>query len=149
MNEFFKKNQFFLGITVAALIIGVFVYFGLVNQKNGIVSDSANKNNAEKTSSKEITGYINTGKVDHIENSKSGDLIIKFCPADVECSVEGIITKENKDNFKDLNSYIGKTITIQSDRIAGRQPENLDSSRPPISISQIILSDPSQIKIVE
>ena len=79
-----------------------------------------------------------------VEKKENGDILLKLCPDNTEyCPNQGLILAKDASKFKTIDSFVGKTIEISSDKANSIKNGN---SMP---VMQIVVADPSQIKIVE
>lgn len=153
MQNFFEKNKIFIGIIMAGLIIGIFIYISSVKQGGLLNSQSGQtltKNNLGKNSSPSLlkecvdytkaSDYINKeacikGVVDNIYISSKGTNFLNFCPDYKSCSFRGVIFVSNAGEFSDIKGYEGKTVEITG-FVKDYQ-----------GLSEIVITKPNQIVI--
>jgi len=157
MNFFFQRNKTFVGIIIAALIIGGSIYlsnsrksseggrsaylntnvdvFRTKNSDSTLKSESSiviNFNEAPKY----IGEYITVaGKVDNVYTSLKGNSFINFCSNYKTCPFFAVIFNSDSYKFPNIKQYQGKTVQITGviKTYRGR--------------AEIIISNPNQIKI--
>jgi len=159
MSNFFEKNKTFIAIIIGALIIGGFIYFSKTTPTppttppttGGIVPPITNEGQEKElekpTSSvsqcidfRKAGNYIGDykcvrGRVDNVYTSKKGNTFLNFCPDYKTCSFSSVIFSSDSYKFSNPKRYQGKTVEITGliKTYQGR--------------AEIILNDPSQIKI--
>jgi len=152
MKKFFQKNQIFIGIIIAALIIGGFIYFS--NRPSqpspGITPPVSSGEETQEpeggTGTLECISYVNagsyigehkcvTGKVDNVYTSNKGNNFLNFCSNYKTCPFSAVIFNSDAYKFTSIQGYEGKTIETTGliKTYQGR--------------AEIIINDPSQIKI--
>jgi len=169
-ENFFEKNKTFIAIIIGAVIIGGAIYFSSNQEKTSTnvpayntgsqqTTDTSKKKSLgeiflpEKEDSKiETTGTINyteadnfvgenktvRGKIDNIYYSKGSDTtFLNFCPDYKTCPFCAVVFSSDKSKFGNLSGYKGEIVEITG-LIKSYQGS-----------PEIILSSPSQIKIID
>lgn len=146
MKQFFQNNKIFIGIIIAALIIGGFIYLG---NKPATTPPPTTENETisppETPPSSECINYTKagehigeygcvTGKVDNVFTSDKGNNFLNFCPNYKTCPFSAVIFNTDAYKFSNIKGYDGKTVEITGliKTYQGR--------------AEIIINDPSQIK---
>lgn len=147
MKQFFQNNKIFIGIIIAALIIGGFIYLG---NKPATTPPSTTENETisppEIPPSSECINYTKAGehigeygcvmgKVDNVFTSNKGNNFLNFCPNYKTCPFSAVIFNTDAYKFSNIKGYRGKTVEIIGliKTYEGR--------------AEIIINDPNQIKI--
>lgn len=151
MEKFFENNKIFIGIIIAAFIIGGFIYFSNKPDPTFLPAGGSEAIETPKTSSvlpkiskcidyTEAREYIGeqgciTGKVDHVFTSNKGNNFLNFCANYKTCPFSAVIFNSDAHKFSNIKSYGGKTLEITGliKNYQGR--------------AEIIINDPSQVKI--
>jgi hypothetical protein len=153
MKEFFEKNKTFIGIIIAAFIIGGFIYLSKPtptttpttgNIPSPLAGEEERKETKEIFSTcidfKKAGDYVGeykcvTGKVDHVYISSKGNVFLNFCPDYRTCPFFAVIFASDSYKFSNPKQYQGKVVEISGviKTYQGR--------------AEIILNDPAQIKI--
>ena len=146
-----KNNQVFWGILsgfiVMAVVISFTIYFTLADRSNNNqdLQNIQQNNSVNQIGSQPKNQSIQIlSKLEGVEEKENGDILLKLCPDNTEyCPNQGLILAKDASKFKNINSFIGKTINISSDKANSIKNENS------LPVMQIVIADPSQIKIVE
>ena len=149
MQTFFEKNKIFIGIILAAFIIGGFVYlsnrpaqtpFPTIGGEATIETPETPTPSPQCISYKEAGSYVGeykcvTGKVDNVYTSAKGNTFLNFCPDYRTCPFFSVIFSSDSYKFPNLKQYQGKTVEITGliKTYQGRV--------------EIILNDANQIKV--
>jgi DNA/RNA endonuclease YhcR with UshA esterase domain len=153
MKEFFEKNKTFIGIIIAAFIIGGFIYLSKTNPTTtplteNILSPLAREEENQETKEifstcidfKKAGDYVGeykcvTGKVENVYISKKGNIFFNFCQNYKTCPFFAVIFASDSYKFSDPKKYQGKLVELRGliKTYQGR--------------AEIILNDPLQIKI--
>jgi len=153
MKEFFEKNKTFIGIIIAAFIIGGFIYLSkptpTAPPTTGKISlpltTEEQKKEIKEPSSicidfKEAGNYVGeykcvTGRVDNVYTSAKGNIFLNFCPDYRTCPFSSVIFASDSYKFPNPKQYQGKIVEIRGliKTYQGR--------------AEIIINDPAQIKV--
>ena len=157
MKQFFRNNKIFIGIIIAAFIIGGFIYLSQRpvsttlpvastggGSETGTVKKTPGSSGSPQAS--ECIDYTEAGrhvgeyacvigKVDNIYTSSKGNNFLNFCPNYKTCPFSAIIFSSDTHKFSNIKGYEGKTVDITGliKTYQGR--------------AEIIINDPTQIKI--
>lgn len=156
MKELFEKNKIFIGIIIAAFIIGGFIYLSkpapttppITGEISAPLTTEEQKKETEELSLpasqcinfKESGNYVGeykcvTGRVDNVYTSAKGNTFLNFCPDYKTCPFSSVIFSSDSYKFPSPKQYQGKIVEI-SGLIKTYQGR-----------AEIILNDPNQIKV--
>jgi len=169
-ENFFKENKIIIAIIIGAIIIGGAIYFSGYKEKDSKNIQTYNNENQQNTSAPREENSVDiplvenedseikiTGTIDYTEadnfvgeyktvrgkvvqiyySAKSDTTFLNFCSNYQGCPFSSVVFSSDKSKFGDLNQYEGKTVEI-----TGLIKTYKGSA-------EIILNNPSQIKIVD
>jgi len=154
MEDFFEKNKIFIAIIIGAFIIAGSIWLsnrplstsppptdeGVVTSRRPPKISQLQREPSKRISYTEAPNHIGeyacvVGKVDHVYTSRKGNTFLNFCPDYKTCPFGAVIFSSDAHKFSNPKQYEGRTVEIIG-LIRSYQ------GRP-----EIILNDPSQIKI--
>ena len=154
MKDFFEKNKIPIAIIIAAFIIAGSIWLSnrpvstmLRSGSDRTLTPQQLPKTAEpalqppkRISYTEAPNHVGeyacvVGKVDHVYTSKKGNTFLNFCPDYRTCPFGAVIFRSAAYKFPNPKQYEGKTVEITG---------LIKSYR---GWTEIILNDPSQIKI--
>ena len=150
MKQFFESNKIFIGIIIAAFIIGGFIYLShkpvstiVLPNKKGVIENSTPVKSPKVLKCIDYTKASNyvgeyscvRGKIDHVYTSRKGNNFLNFCASYKTCPFSAVIFSSDNYKFSNIKSYSKKTVEISGliKTYKGR--------------AEIIINDPSQIKV--
>jgi len=169
-ENFFRENKTFIAIIIGAIIIGGAIYLSGHKEEDSRSAQIYNNENQQNTSTPreensadiplvgnedleiKTTGTINYTEADNFvgENktvrgkviqvyysAKSDTTFLNFCSNYQGCPFSSVVFSSDKGKFSNLNQYEGKTVEITG------------LVRTYQGSAEIILNNPSQIKIVD
>ncbi|HOU46109.1 MAG TPA: hypothetical protein PLA41_03140 [Candidatus Pacearchaeota archaeon] len=146
-----QESKNFFAIIIAGTIIGIFIFLsGLNNSPKAIVGDISEKETSQEKivfdskcinfldAAKHIgeKGCV-VGRIVSVFVSNSGTTFFDYCKDYKTCQFTAVIFKSDSKKFGDVSIYNGKNLEI-SGLIKSYQGK-----------AEIILNDPSQIKIID
>jgi DNA/RNA endonuclease YhcR with UshA esterase domain len=150
MKQFFQNNKIFIGIIIAAIIIGGFVYLSNKStiptpppeKETGSTSDTLSPETSPSSECIDYTEAENhvgeqgcvTGRVDNVYTSDKGNNFLNFCPNYKTCPFSAVIFNTDAHKFSNIKGYDGKIVEITG--LIKTYQGN----------AEIIISDPGQIK---
>jgi endonuclease YncB( thermonuclease family) len=145
MKDFFEKNKVPLSIIVAGLLIAGAIWLSKRPAPVRPPSESARTPTSQQSTIRidytEAPNHVGefgcvSGRIDHVYTSQKGTVFLNFCPDYKTCPFGAVIFNSDVYKFPNPKQYEGQTVEITG-LISSYQ------GRP-----EIILKDPSQIKVI-
>lgn len=145
-----QDNKTFFAIIIAGAIIGFFIFLSGLNNSSKVVVQDIPQNAQEKQTvfDSKCINYIEAAKhigekdcvvgtIDRVFISNSGTVFFDYCKDYKTCPFTAVVFKSDSNKFGDFSIYNGKILELNG-LIKSYQGK-----------AEIILNDPSQIKIID